>query len=83
MTYLIDTNTFRKFGLAVVAAALLASHGAQAEAPSNAGLAAAVAPAPVAVAPAPVVSRKSAAPVVAPARVARGSGIGLILGVGY
>ena len=57
MTCLIDTNTFRKFGLAVVAAALLASHGAQAEAPSNAGLAAAVAPAPVAVAPAPVVSR--------------------------
>jgi hypothetical protein len=80
MTYLIDTNTFRKFGLAALAAALLAVHGAQAEAPTNPGV---VAPAPVAVSPAPVVSRKSAAPAVAPARLARQSGIGLVLGVGF
>jgi hypothetical protein len=81
MTYLIDTNTFRKFGLGVLAAALLACHGAQAEAPTNPVLAFAVAP--VAVAPAPIVSRKSAAPAVAHARLARQSGIGLVLGVGF
>jgi hypothetical protein len=83
MTYLIDTNTFRKFGLAALAAALLAVHGAQAEAPTNPGVVAVVAPAPVAVSPAPVVSRKSAAPAVAHARLARQSGIGLVLGVGF
>ena len=71
MTYLIETNTFRKFGLGVLAAALLACHGAQAEAPTNPGLAAAVAPVAVA----------RAAPAVA--RLARQSGIGLVLGVGF
>jgi hypothetical protein len=73
MTYLIETNTFRKFGLGVLAAALLACHGAQAEAPTNPGLAAAVAPVAVA----------RAAPAVAHARLARQSGIGLVLGVGF
>ena len=83
MTYLIDTNTFRKFGLVLLAAALLAWHGAKAEAPTNPVVAVAVAPAAVPVTPAPVVSRKSANHAVAPARLARGSGIGLILGVGF
>jgi hypothetical protein len=85
MNYLTDNNTFRKFGLAVLAAALFSVHGAQAQVPINPALATAVGPAPLAVAPTPVVWRIPAwrIPAVARARLARRSGIGLILGVGY
>ena len=83
MNYLTDNNTFRKFGLAVLAAALFSVHGAQAQVPINPALATAAGPAPLAVAPTPVVWRIPAVARARLARLARRSGIGLILGVGY
>ena len=83
MNYLTDNNTFRKFGLAVLAAALFSVHGAQAQVPINPALATAAGPALLAVAPTPVVWRIPSVAHARFARLVRRSGIGLILGVGY
>ena len=83
MNCLTDNNTFRKFGLAVLAAALFSVHGAQAQVPINPALATPTGPASLAVAPTPVVWRIPAVVRARLARLARRSGIGLILGVGY
>jgi len=78
--YSFDTKRFRRFGLAVLAIALLASHHAQAGAPANSGIT-------VAASQVRVGTRKNAAtlPAVVPTRLAgaRGGSFGLILGVGY
>jgi hypothetical protein len=78
MIYSFDTKRFRRFGLAVLAIALLAS---QAGAPTNSGITAAAG------SQIPVASRKNAAtaPAAVPTRLAgaKAGGFGLILGVGY
>ena len=81
MIYSFDTKRFRRFSLAVLAIALLASHHAQAGAPTNSGITAAAG------SQIPVASRKNAAtaPAAVPTRLAgaKAAGFGLILGVGY